>query len=269
MEDIKIWFLTDNEQGEKIAKAIKTLNLNVNLINGLKTRKINLIEEEINLFVFHFIKETPHKIINTIEKLGKGQNSLKYVFLKKKDINISSSLLHLEFISPKIDLKDFLLLVEKSVILERYREVLKYVSKEAESRLNIFESLISINRKKVFSPKKFNQIFSKIKDHEKFIFKEQDKLGKELTKFSSKVKDVVFEFNKKIDVDEVAADIRKKNLHDTKTIIADAIIDAQQSVLSFSANEVKKAELLKISAQKSLKETKKELKKVKAELKNK
>jgi len=273
MEKTNIWFFTDNQAGEKIASSVKKLGLAVQVLKKIDFKKINLIEEEINFFIFHLKDVSPQEVLKKIKANNKINKFFKFFFLSKKDIkNLGSlpyNLLHLELISSKIDLGDFLLFLEKAVTLERYREIVKFISKEAESRLNIYESLISIHRKNIFINKKEKKVFEKIRAYEKKGLQEQDKISKNLSKVSSKVKDLTFDLKKRIKTDEIAADLRKKNLQDTKTIIADALIDAQQTILNLSAREVKSAEFLKITAEKKLKETKKELRKVKQELKEK
>ena len=97
-------------------------------------------------------------LLEEIVKDERLQNFLKFIMIKKSQLKglmkLNYNLMHLEFLNRPVDKRELLLLLEKSIIVERYREIMKFISKEAESRIEAYEGLMDINRKNVFESEK-------------------------------------------------------------------------------------------------------------------
>ncbi|MCP4131405.1 MAG: hypothetical protein GY754_10530 [bacterium] len=240
MEKATIWYLTDNGSGEKIAASIRELGLTTNVISEQELKASNILENEINLFVFDLAEKTPEKTVSLILGDQRLQSYLKFVVLKKKEIKDASKLsyntLHLEFIGRPIDKREFLLLVEKSIIVERYREIMTYISRESESRVQLFEGLMDINRKNIFESEREEAGFKSIIAYEKKLLKEQDRLNKAISNFSLLRQSEMFDMKKRANSEEILLNIKQRELVD-----AHSVIDAQASVLEFSAHELNNA----------------------------
>lgn len=216
MEKATVWYLTDNDQGKKHAESIKRLGLTLNLISGSDLSNANIIANEINFFVIDLIKEKPEKLIKNISKSQRLNSFLKFVILTKKEIKLISKLsfniLHMEYISRPVEIREFLLLLEKSIIVERYREIMKFISREAEFRIETYEGLLDINRKNIFESEGEKEAFEKIIDYEKGLMREQDRLNKVINDFMLLRYGDMFDVRGRVRADEMLSDLRKREL---------------------------------------------------------
>jgi len=243
MEQVTIWYQTDNEEGKKIAAGIKNMGLTVNTSSNYDLKDANILEDDINIFIYDFLNIAGEKIIDLIEKSSIQYNSLKFIISSKKEIKELSKnsikTMHLEFVARPIYSREFLLLIEKSILVERYREMMKFISKESENRIETYEGLMEINRKNVFNSENEKQAFEKIIKHEKGLLREQNRLNKAIKDFSLLRQSEIFDMKKRIDVEDRLSDLRYRELFDAKTTI-----DAQGNVLDFSATKLDEANKL-------------------------
>ena len=237
MERVDIWYLTDNEKGEKIADAIKSLGLTINLVKPGDFADCNIVQGSINMFIIDLVGPDLEQVMNICRDDPRLQPFNKFIVLYKKQIRrasgLASHLLHVEFISRPVQKREFLLLLEKSLIVERYREIMSVVSKEAENRIEAYENLLDINRRDVFDSEREKHAFEKIVDFEKHIMKEQKDLNRAITEFSLMRQQEMFEMKKRINAEEMLAELRRQELMD-----AQSVINAQESVIDFSSQKL-------------------------------
>ena len=240
MEQVTIWYLTDNESGSKLINAITGLGLALNLIPGYKLTSANIIEDDINIYIYDILQTEPKIVIAEIGKDERLQSALKFVMIKKSQAKettrINYNLMHLEFLNRPVDKRELLLLLEKSIIVERYREIMKLISKEAESRIEAYEGLMDINRKSVFESESEKNAFEKILAYEKNLMKEQTNLSNAIRDFTLLRQMDLFDMRDRIKAEEMLGDLRRRELMDAKEVI-----NAQESVLNFSARELDEA----------------------------
>jgi hypothetical protein len=240
MEQVTIWYVTDNDSGTKLVNSITGIGLPLNLIAGNKLINANIKEDIINIFIFDVTGVEPGELIGEIKKDGRLQSCLKFVFIKKNQIkkitNLNYNLLHLEFLNRPVDRREFMLLLEKSIIVERYREIMKFISREAESRIEAYEGLMDINRKNVFSSEKEKAAFQKILDFEKNLMKEQSNLSSAIREFTLLRQVDKFEMQDRIKAEEMLAELRRMEL-----MHAHDVIHAQESVINYGAKELYEA----------------------------
>ncbi len=252
MDKVTVWYLRDNESGIKLVNAITGLGLTVNLITGYKLHNANIVEDEINIFIFDIIKTEPEQIIKEMTKDERLQSYLKFLMVKKsmvKEITkLNYNLMHLELLNRPVDMREFLLLLEKSIIVERYREIMKFISREAESRIEAYEGLMDINRKNVFESEKEKEAFEKILDFEKNLIQQQTNLSTAIRDFTLLRQMNLFDMRDRIKAEEMLADLRRKELMDARDVIT-----AQESVINYSAKELDDAKKI-IDAQEKVEE---------------
>jgi hypothetical protein len=240
MEKLTIWYLKDNDGGMEIIDAITGLGLKVNLISGYKLAHANIVEEQINIFIFDILTTDPKLVIKEIMKDDRLQSFLKFMMAKKNQVKeiskLNYNLMHLEFLNRPVDKREFLLLLEKSIIVERYREIMKFISKEAESRIEAYEGLMDINRKNVFESEKEKEAFEKILDFEKNLIQQQTNLSTAIRDFTLLRQMNLYDMRDRIKAEEMLADLRRKELMDAKDVIK-----AQESVIDYAAKEVDSA----------------------------
>ncbi len=252
MDKVTVWYLRDNENGTKLVNAITGLGLTVNLITGYKMHHANIVEDEINIFIFDIVNTEPEQIIKEMTKDDRLQSYLKFLMIKKsmvKEITkLNYNLMHLELLNRPVDMREFLLLLEKSIIVERYREIMKFISREAESRIEAYEGLMDINRKNVFESDKEKEAFEKILDFEKNLIRQQTNLSTAIRDFTLLRQMNLFDMRDRIKAEEMLADLRRKELMDARDVI-----NAQESVINYSAKELDDAKKI-IDAQEKVEE---------------
>jgi hypothetical protein len=252
MDKVTVWYLRDNENGTKLVNAITGLGLTVNLITGYKLLHANIVEDEINIFIYDIINTEPEQIIKEMTKDERLQSYLKFLMVKKsmvKEITkLNYNLMHLELLNRPVDMREFLLLLEKSIIVERYREIMKFISREAESRIEAYEGLMDINRKNVFESEKEKEAFEKILDFEKNLIQQQTNLSTAIRDFTLLRQMNLFDMRDRIKAEEMLADLRRKELMDARDVI-----NAQESVINYSAKELDDAKKI-IDAQEKVEE---------------
>lgn len=237
MEKVTIWYLKDNDTGAKLLTAITGLGLTVNVVAGHKLTHANIIEEEINIFIYDIASTDPELLVDEITKDERLRSCLKFLMVKKSQVKgitrLNYNLMHLEFLNRPVDKREFMLLLEKSIIVERYREIMKFISREAESRIEAYEGLMDINRKNVFESEKEKEAFEKILDFEKNLIRQQSNLSTAIRDFTLLRQMNLFDMRDRIKAEEMLADLRRKELMDARDVIK-----AQESVIDYSAREL-------------------------------
>ncbi|MCX8122824.1 MAG: hypothetical protein N3F66_01505 [Spirochaetes bacterium] len=165
MERADIWYCTDNDKGKEIFAALKILGLNITLIESRNFSSCNIVPSRINIFIIDLINSDIPEILAMIRKDERIHKFLKYLVLYKKQIrkasHLASDLMHLEILSRPLQKREFSLLLEKSIIVERYKEMLHMFSHEATERMETYSNLLDINRKESFFDEKEKNIFEK------------------------------------------------------------------------------------------------------------
>jgi len=151
----------------------------------------------------------------------------------KEITNLSYNLMHLELLNRPVNRREFMLLLEKTIIVERYREIMRFISREAETRIEAYEGLMDINRKNVFESDKEKAAFEKILNYEKNLMKEQSNLSTAIRDFTLLRQMDMFNMQDRIKAEEMLSDLRRKELMD-----AHKVIHAQESVIDYGAKEL-------------------------------
>ncbi|TFH38242.1 MAG: hypothetical protein E4G96_10745, partial [Chrysiogenales bacterium] len=240
MDKVTIWYLRDNESGTKLVNAITGLGLTINIIAGYRLKHANIIEDEINIFIFDITELDPKILVEDLSKDSRLQGFLKFLMLKKSQVRdvtkLNYNLMHLEFLNRPVDKREFLLLLEKSIIVERYREIMRFISKEAESRIESYEGLMDISRKNVFESEKEKLAFERIIDFEKNLIRQQTNLSTAIRDFTLLRQMDLFDMRDRIKAEEMLSDLRRREMLDARDVI-----NAQESVINYSAKELDEA----------------------------
>jgi len=158
-ENIIVWYLTDNESGEKTASAIKGAGITVKLFETLSLTAVGY--DDINIFIFDMAKGEPQDIIDYCASKQDFWGFTKFVVIDKKNLktllSTSFNIDHLEFLSKPVNTDEFLLLLEKTILLEYCR---KNIHVTGLGELNLLEGFLSIGRKDVFDHKNKVDIFA-------------------------------------------------------------------------------------------------------------
>ena len=241
MERTDIWYCTDNDKGKEIYETLKLLGLNIVLVEDKNFSSCNVLPSQINIFIIDLITVEFSEILSMLRKDERLHKFIKYLILFKKQIRKASQLsidvMHLEILSRPIKKREFSLLLEKSIIVERYKEMLNLYSLEATERIEAYTNLLDINRKESFFDEKEKNIFSKIINFEKHILKEQKELNVAIANYTRLRQKELFDLKKRIDAEEMLSELRRKELMDAKSVI-----EAQSAVIEYSSKELQSAE---------------------------
>jgi hypothetical protein len=241
MESVYIWYLTDNEEGLDITDRIKNIGLNVKLINNKAIsnaiKKETILDSNINIFIFDFVNLDYIDILLVIRDDQRLQSYQKFIILNKTKIkealNSSMNFLYTEFLSRPLNKREFILLLEKSLIVERYREVMKYISKEAEARIGTYENLMNINRRELFVTEEEKEDFKNILNFEKNLIKKQTDLNYAIREYTLLRQKEMFHNKNRIKAEEMLEELRRQELLD-----ANRVIKAQENIIDFSSSKL-------------------------------
>ncbi len=240
MERVVIWYLTDSKAGEALSQSIRYLGLSMNLLTGGSFAKAEIPGGNLNIFIIDLVERDLPGIMSVVRDDQRLQGFLKFVILKKglvkEALTLAANMLQVEFISRPVDKREFILLLEKSILVERYREMMHSVSRDVEDRIETFESLMSINRKDIFVTDKERDAFQRIIQHEKHLVSEQSRLNRAIREFTSLRQMEIFNMTDRIKAEEMLADLRRSELMD-----ANSVIKAQESLIDFSSRELHEA----------------------------
>ena len=240
MEQVSICYLTDNEDGKKTAVSIRELGLNLKLIQDNNLKSVNISSNVINIFIIDCKKLELSKIMALFRDEQRLHEYLTFIILYKRQVrkalNLSHNLLHVEFISRPVNNREFMLLIEKSVIVERYREVMSFISKDFEVKIEACENLMDIHRKDVFDFENEKEAFDKIVKFEKHLMNEQEMLSKVIKEFILLRQREMFDIKNRVMAEEMLAELRRRELID-----AESVIKAQESVIDFSSKRLRDA----------------------------
>ena len=241
MERADIWYCTDNDKGKEIYETLKLLGLNIVLVEDKNFSSCYILPSQINIFIIDLITVEFSEILSMLRKDERLHKFIKYLILFKKQIRKASQLsidvMHLEILSRPIKKREFSLLLEKSIVVERYKEMLNLFSLEATERIEEYTNLLDINRKESFFDEKEKNIFSKIINFEKHILEEQKELNAAIANFTRLRQQELFDLKKRIDAEEMLSELRRQELMDAKNVIA-----AQSAVIDYSSKELQNAE---------------------------
>jgi len=241
MERADIWYCTDNDKGKEIYETLKLLGLNMVLVEDKNFSSCNILPSQVNIFIIDLITVEFSEILSMLRKDERLHKFIKYLILFKKQIRKASQLsfdiMYLEILSRPIKKREFSLLLEKSIVVERYKEMLNLFSLEATERIEEYTNLLDINRKESFFDEKEKNIFSKIINFEKHILKEQKELNAAIGNFTRLRQKELFDLKKRIDAEEMLSELKRQELMDAKSVI-----EAQSAVIEYSSKELQSAE---------------------------
>ena len=240
MERVEIWYLTDSKAGEDLSQSIRYLGLSLNLVTDADFSKTEILGGNLNVFIIDLSKRDLPDIMSVVRDDQRLKGFLKFIILKKslvrRALTLAASMLQVEFISRPVDRREFILLLEKSILVERYREMMHSVSRDVEERIETFESLMSINRKDLFVTDKERDAFQRIIEHEKHLMTEQSRLNRAIREFTSLRQMEIFNMKDRIKAEEMLTELKRKELMD-----ANSVIKAQESLIDFSSKELHEA----------------------------
>jgi len=190
---VKVWYISNHELGRKLFSQIEDLRIQTVYFDIAELSKINPLQEHTNVFIFDLVDLQTNFIVNIVTQDERFKNSLKLCILSKKQISEFASKTYnsfkLELLQRPVNNEMFLLLLEKSVLVELYKDFLRSNSLNSSNPSNnnrgihSFEIVMEINRKHVLEAcleKKLG--FNSIIEFQSHLKNEQAKLRKKIKK---------------------------------------------------------------------------------------
>lgn len=199
MKNIHILIVSDNKEGTQIARELKELEIFVSTLKLNKIYLLDMSKAKIVILIINLDNISLDKILAELEKQKIPGNWLKFIFLKNKflkDIRYENfNIFHLEFLQRPVRIAEFLLLMEKTILTEKFKLMLREVSVELKEKSESMENLYNVMRKKLFNDNSSSiEVFSKIIKMQKRLDDETLKMQNSIKKFSSfRQKNLYFE----------------------------------------------------------------------------
>jgi len=237
MDKIEILFFTDNKKGEALAARVSQMGVSVTICNFENLEKICENKTGYCILLFDLENRKPESLIKYLSGIKSVENIIKLILTEKHDIDgvffNAVHLLNLEFIIKPVDERSFMLLIEKTLLVEKYRQIMKLISDESESRVDVIESMLNIKRKDMFDEGTEKEVFIKILDFEKKLMEEHLNLNNSIRNIVLYRNNEFIALKDRIKAEEMLNELRRDEL-----INANRIIAAQESLIEYSSRQL-------------------------------
>lgn len=237
MENANVLFFTDNDEGEKLAAVIECLGLTVKKVFSLEDNSLLNKYRENYILIFDITGADALTVLSYAESLDGGDNKVKYVIMDQSKMENghvkTSNLSQVEFIAKPVDNREFLLLLEKTILLEKYKTLMAAISREAETRMEIFEAVLGPNRRDSLDEKAEKEAFVKMIDFEKKLMEEQLHLNDTIRRIALLRNRDYLVLKERVEAEEMLDELRRSELLD-----ANRVIEAQESLIDYSTKEL-------------------------------
>jgi len=234
MNRVDVWYLTDNDDGRSLEKTLSSLGFDSHQVTGSDFSKCSIDLSIPNIFIVDGERMGVEQAVSIFTGDARLHNFQKYFVVAadqiEQAVSLSGDIMQIDFIPRPYHNREFLLLIEKAVVVEKYRNMMKVISRDAESRIEEFESLLRIHKNDVFKNDTEKEAFGKIMAFETKLVQEQKKLNDAIREFTALRQKELFEMKSRIHAEELLDMFRRSEMID-----AQETIRAQQAVLDFSS----------------------------------
>ncbi|HQO40778.1 MAG TPA: hypothetical protein PK986_09935, partial [Spirochaetota bacterium] len=149
----------------------------------------------------------------------------------------SGNFLNMELFSRPIDIRAFLMLFEKIILAEKYRRLMRLISREAEVRIPRLEELVASGSEGMLEDDE-RGFFIRIIEFEKRILEEHRNLNDTIRRIALLRNNEYMELKDRVRAEELLNELRTQELMDAKSVI-----NAQESLLDYSTKELLDAKM--------------------------
>ncbi len=238
MNEIEIIYFTDNKNNEALTRRLSMGGLNIRIEDYKNVAQINYIPGCI--FIFDVEGISPYELLKELSELTWIRDDIKLIFADHGSIEGHSlhalSVNNFDFIERPVEPRSFSLLLEKTILVEKYRRMMNLISKESESRIEVFKYLLNMKNADESDITLERSAFLKILDFEKKLMHEQLNLNESIRNIALFRKSEFLAMKDRIRAEEMLGDLRRKELMD-----ANNIISAQEGLIEFSSKQLNDA----------------------------
>ncbi len=190
MENIQIVVVSDNREGKRIAQGFQEVGADVVESSLKDLYKFQESAREQIVLAVNLDKPAYPDVLKSLQKLPQCAQWLKFIFIKAgllKNIDYSAvDSRTLEFLQRPVRISEFLIIVEKSLLAERFRNTLQSHSQSKPAEKESLQNLYDLFRKKIFieDDRGPEQVFEKILNMQKKLDDEHLRYQKAIEKFS-------------------------------------------------------------------------------------
>ncbi|MFA5517810.1 MAG: hypothetical protein WDA74_01005 [Spirochaetota bacterium] len=236
MENANVIVFTDNYEGRELAKAIESLGLTVKVVSSFSQKQVLDNYRDNYILIFNITDLEVSSVLDFAESLEGGSSKVKFIIMEQSKIGTAnvktSNVTHVEFIGSPVDKREFLLLLEKTLLVEKYKNLMVLISKESESRLEIFETVLGPCHENYSDDKADKEAFLKMIDFEKKLMKEQLNLNDAIRRIALMRNRDYFLLKERVLAEEMLDTLRQNELMN-----ANKVIEAQEALIDYSAKE--------------------------------
>ena len=237
MNNIEILYFTDYKEGEALAARVGQMGVAVTISDFAEIEKLCENKTGYCVLIFDLINKSPENLIKYLSEIKSVGNIIKLIITEKKDIDEvffkAIHLLNLEFIIKPVDERSFMLLLQKTLLVEKYRQLMKLISDESESRMDVLECMLNIKRKDMFDEGTEKEIFIRILDFEKKLMEEHLNLNDSIRSIALQRNNEFMALKDRVKAEEKLNELRREEM-----INANRIIQAQESLIEYSSKQL-------------------------------
>ncbi|MFW5808412.1 MAG: hypothetical protein ACOCWH_05115 [Spirochaetota bacterium] len=237
MNTVDIFFIFDNNDAVSVAGRLSELGLTVFEHSFKDIPHLELDPDKLSIVIIDCQDQTVDNIITTLRTRKNLADAIIYVVLAPSLIGhalgLVGNLMHTEFIEKPYNNREFILLIEKTIVVEKYREIMKQLSSEYEERIEKYEHLFQANRNNLFDSVKNGETFERILNFEKNLIERQKELNERINEFSCFRQRELMETRDILFANAMLDKLRERELREAKDTI-----NAQERVIEFSSTKL-------------------------------
>ncbi|HPS58237.1 MAG TPA: hypothetical protein PK514_09040 [Spirochaetota bacterium] len=241
MIDVKVNFFTDNNGGKVLASRIAQLGFEpVFIKDSHMLSEIESSDDFFNILIVDLAEFQKEKIIRILNKYPLPGVLKLLIFddcAGTEEFYSSGDFLNMELFSRPIDIRAFLLLFEKIILAEKYKRLMKLISREAEIRIPRLEELLISGSEGNYEDDE-RGFFIRIIEFEKRILEEHRNLNDTIRRIALLRNNEYMELKDRIRAEELLSELRTQELMDARSVI-----NAQESLLDYSTKELRDAKM--------------------------
>lgn len=235
MYDIEIIYFTDNHENDPLVHKLTRGGFNIRIAD-YKTAADESYKSG-SILVFDIKGIEPFSLLKDISGIRWMVDDIKLIFADPGSISGEShhaaNVNNFDFIERPVEPRSFTLLLEKTLLVEKYRRMMNLVSRESSSRIEVFEHLLNLKNSDESDVAVEKSMFLKILDFEKRLMQEQLNLNESIRNIALFRKSEFLAMKDRIRAEEMLGDLRRKELMD-----ANNVISAQEGLLEFSSRQL-------------------------------
>jgi len=247
MTDTEIIYISQNDKPDKLLQSMSNYGLSPRWVNYRELKNLKFTIPCV--VIIDIDSQQLAGVLRELSGYDGFDDAIKFIFIDNPEFSVSGcDLKNYDFIIRPVDSINLVLLIEKTILVDRYRNMMNLLSKESESRIGILEYLIKLRGSGEGDFSTERDMFLKILDLEKRLLQEQLNLNESIRNIALFRKNEYISMKDRIKAEELLAELRRKELLDAKSIIS-----AQEGLIEFSSKELHEAKKI-IDARESVEE---------------